>query len=191
MRSFLQLFFVLFCGLALGAWGAWYSIQHNHGFGALNIGVWTAWPSAGAADSDPYTRAKVAAEGEIPLGAAEGLAFHATEDEQGGPLRMECEYQIAGQTPLARLWTITAHSVGGDIVFRRNNTPASVVSRNISRLPDGSIDLHVGKTLSHANWLRLDGTGPYQMVLRLYDSQLTRASDVTNASMPKIRLVSC
>ena len=191
MRSFLQLFLVLVCGLALGAWAAWYSVQRNHGFGALNIGVWTAWPSAGDVNSDPYTRAKVAAEGEVPLGAAEGLAFHATQDEQGAPLRRECQYDISGQTPLARLWTLTAHSLEGEVLFRDNNTAASIVSRNLSRRPDGSIGMQIGKTVAHSHWINLDGNGPYQIVIRLYDSQLGRASDVSETTMPTVRLLSC
>ena len=191
MRSFMQLFLVLICGLSLGAAAAWYSIQRNHGFGALNIGVWTAWPSAGDVKSDPYTRAKVAAEGEVPLGAAEGLAFHATVDEQGKPLRQECQYDIAGQTPLARLWTLTAHDLGGAVIYRDNDSPASLVSRNLSRNPDGSIKLQIGNTASQSNWMRLNGSGPYQIVLRLYDSQLSRASDVSETSMPTVRLLSC
>ena len=191
MRSFFQLFVVLICGLSLGAAATWYSIQRNHGFGALNIGVWTAWPSAGDVTSDPYTRAKVAAEGEVPLGAAEGLAFHATKDEQGKPLRRECQYDISGQTPLARLWTLTAHTLEGSVLYRENNTPASIVSRNLFRRPDGSVSLQIGKTVAPSNWMKIGGNGPYQIVLRLYDSQLGTASNVSETSMPTVRLLSC
>ena len=191
MRSFLQLFLVLICGLSLGAAATWYSIQRNHGLGALNIGVWTAWPSAGDVKSDPYTRAKVAAEGEVPLGAAEGLAFHATLDEQGKPLRQECQYNISGQTPLARLWTLTAHTLEGTVLRRENKSPASIVSRNLSRHSDGSMSLQIGKTVSASNWIKLNGNGPYQIVLRLYDSQLGTASNVSETSMPTVRLLSC
>ena len=87
----------------LGGALAWMSIQKNHGFGTLTIGQWTAWPLAGSVNADPYSKAKVAAAGDVPLGAAEGLAFHARLDRRGNTLKRNCQYQLTGLTPPARL----------------------------------------------------------------------------------------
>ena len=125
MRAFSELFSILFIGLFVGGLLAWLSIQNNHGFGTLTIGQWTAWPLAGSQQADPYSKAKVAADGDVPLGAAEGLAFHAQTDERGNPLQRNCQYRIRGTTPTARLWTLAAHDLKDRVLFIPDGLPSS------------------------------------------------------------------
>lgn len=191
MRSFLELVVVVFIGLGVGGSLSWYSIQTNQGFGALKIGQWTAWPLAGSLEADPYTTAKVAAEGEVPLGAAEGLAFHAREDENGQLLRRECQYQLIGKTPPARFWTLAAHSEDGEMLSERPSENKSLLSPEILRNADGSFALQVGPKLASGNWLRLTGTGPYQLILRMYDSPITSTSGIVDPEMPSINRLEC
>ncbi len=191
MRTFLSLVLVVITGLALGGVFSWYSIRTNHGFGALSIGEWTAWPLAGSQDSDPYTKAKVAADGEVPLGIAEGIAFHADKDATGQPLRQDCSYKISGITPPARLWTLTAHRLDGRPVSSSNGTPAVLVSRQLVRSGDGSFDIGVGAIPPGGNWLETQGEGPFKIILRLYDSQVTSARGIVEPRMPNILLLGC
>ena len=101
MRLNIAIFFIFSIGLSIGGASAWYSMQRSHGIGGINIGAWTAWPFAGGAEADPYTVAKVARDGTIPLGATEGLAFEAQSDSDGERLNFNCNYILSGLTPPA------------------------------------------------------------------------------------------
>ena len=191
MRSFLELFSVLLLGLTLGGVLSWYSIQNNHGFGALKIGQWTAWPHAGSRDSDPYTKAKVAAEGEVPLGAAEGIAFHARFDSVGDPLKRHCQYRLIGQTPPGRFWTLSAHNLNRGVSLNNNRKPESLISRSLLRQNDGRFVLEVGPELAIGNWLETSGKGSYELILRLYDSPITSTSGIVDPEMPMITQLRC
>ncbi|MEM8749402.1 MAG: DUF1214 domain-containing protein [Pseudomonadota bacterium] len=191
MRTFLHLLIILTLGLGLGGGLSWYSVQENHGFGALRIGGWTAWPLAGYQDADPYTRAKVAAAGEVPLGAAEGVAFHARLDDDGKPLQRECAYLVKGQTPPARLWTLTAHELGGAALKQANGSPSNAVSQQLLRLANGQFEVHVGPRLAAGNWVETRGSGPYEMVMRLYDTPISSNSGASDTFMPSIEALGC
>jgi len=85
-------------------------------FGAVSVGPWTAWPLEGSTDADPYSLAMLARTGEVPLGAGEGLSFTAQEDGAGELLSGKCTYEIKGETPAARLWTLTAYDATGRLM---------------------------------------------------------------------------
>ena len=191
MRAFSELFAILFYWPVVGGALTWLSIQNNHGFGTLNIGQWTAWPLAGSVNADPYSTAKVAAAGDVPLGAAEGLAFHARLDRQGNALRRNCQYQLSGITPPARLWTLTAHDMKNRVLFKSNGRPSHLLSRQLLRQPDGRFNIVAGPDLAAGNWLEVDGQGPYQLIIRLYDSPITGTGRITDAEMPSVALVGC
>ncbi|MEP1206713.1 MAG: DUF1214 domain-containing protein [Rhizobiaceae bacterium] len=201
MRAFSELFAVLFIGLFLGGALAWLSIQKNHGFGTLSIGQWTAWPQAGSVNADPYSRAKVAADGDVPLGAAEGLAFHALSDRRGNGLRRNCQYRLSGLTPPARLWTLAAHDLNDRVLVRSDGMASNLVSRQLLRESDGSFEINVGPALAAKNWLEIDGNAngddgggngeSYKLILRLYDSPITSAGRVTDATMPDVTRLRC
>ena len=186
MRSFLELFFVLLVGLGLGSYLSWTSIQRQHGFGAINIGSWTAWPLAGSPSADPYTKAKVAADGDVPLGAAEGLAFQALQDSKGRPLKLECRYVVSGQTPPARFWTFSAHDTKNTPIRLDNGQISSIVSTIILRDTAGKFSIEVGSQLASGNWLPITGKGDFKLFLRLYDSPITSTSGIVDPEMPTI-----
>jgi hypothetical protein len=63
-------------GIALGLAVTFVTLERGFGFGAVQAGPWTAWPRVGASDIDPYARAVLSRTGEIPLAAAQGIAFY-------------------------------------------------------------------------------------------------------------------
>ena len=191
MRAFSELFAILFIGLFLGGALAWLSIQKNHGFGTLNIGQWTAWPLAGSVNADPYSKAKVAADGDVPLGAAEGLAFHAQTDSRGKALRRDCQYRLSGLTPPARLWTLSAHDLQNRVLVKTDGRASNLISRQLLRESDGKIEINAGPDLASKNWLEVEGKGPFKLILRLYDSPVTNAGRVADATMPSVTLLAC
>src|SRR5690606_28085130 len=91
-----------------GAGSVWYALGAIGGLGAVHAGVWTAFPDAGTPQSDPYSRARVARDAELPLGRAEGLSFVAERDASGERLSFACTYRIEGLVPPARFFTLHA-----------------------------------------------------------------------------------
>jgi hypothetical protein len=169
---------------------AWIAVKHGRLFGSVTIGSWTAWPQAGSADADPYSVALLARSGEVPLGAGEGLAFAAVNDDDGEPLQGECVYSIEGQTPAARLWTLTAYDAEGRLIVNPARR-SGFHSREIIRGVDGSFHITVSPDVEPGNWLPTAHSAGLQLVLRLYDTPLTTASEFTNIDMPRIARVRC
>lgn len=191
MRVFFEALYVILIGLGLGGGLAMVSIQDNHGFSSLTIGSWTAWPQAGSVAADPYTRAKVAANAEVPLGAAEGIAFHARRDSENRPLERRCSYRLTGTTPPARVWTLAAHTPSGEGLKTEIGQPASLVSRSLLRRDDGQLEITVGPQAMAGNWLPLSGSGPYTLILRLYDTQITTSRSLLQPDMPLVQRMAC
>ncbi len=190
MKLLLQILSVVLGGLGIGGGLAWYSVQDNIGFGAMNVGVWTAWPLAGSVDADPYTKAKVAAEGQVPLGAAEGIAFHARTDDAGRPLRLNCRYRLRGETPAARYWTLTAQNADNQNQSTSRNL-ARLTSDVVMRANNDDLVIEVSPKLAGGNWLKVAGSGRFFLTMRLYDTPVTGARGIVDPLMPKVALLGC
>ena len=212
----LRLTLALLVGLPLGAWTAWQAIRSDIGIGALSVGPWTAWPDEGSRDADPYTKAKVAAQGAVPLGIGEGVAFEADRDAAGRPLDARCDYRLAGRTPKARIWTLTAHGAArdadgggsgdgaeGPALKTPDGRLASLTSRDLVRAETGAFELSLGGTAAPGNWLAIDpaaaperrttnGAGrPMRLVLRFYDSPVSTSAELFEPTMPVLERVRC
>jgi len=194
VRIIVQILVVLTIGLSLGGASAWYSIQRSHGIGAINIGSWTAWPFSGGNEADPYTLARVISDSTVPLGAAEGLAFEATEDMNGERLTLECNYVLEGNTPKAKLWTLTPYREDGAPIKSKKSkseVPQYTNSTRIFRFADGTFRIALGSQVAPGNWLATEGTGLFRLVLRLYDTPITASAGLIDPQMPLIKKVSC
>ncbi len=192
MKHFLQILGIVLGGLGIGGGLAWYSVHENIGFGAMNVGVWTAWPLAGSVDADPYTKAKVAADGQVPLGAAEGIAFHARTDDAGRPLRLNCRYRLRGETPAARYWTLTASSSSSDKQSQSaSQRLARLTSDTMIRRNGEDLVIEVSPQLAGGNWLKVGGEGSFFLTVRLYDTPVTGTRGIVDPLMPKIALLGC
>ena len=174
----------------LGTWTAWTTVRSPAPIDAITIGPWQAWPNAGTAEVDPYSHARLARTGEIPLGSGEGLALFAATDWAGRPLRRACDYLVAGQTPPARLWTMSVEQADGRVVDKGNGTHA-IGSDGILRAPDGSFSVALSDEPQPGNWLSTEHTGQFRIVVRLYDTTVRTVTALTTLSMPRIERVSC
>jgi hypothetical protein len=191
LRSIIYILAVVVCGLALGGASAWYSIQRSHGIGAINVGPWNAFPFAGADEIDPYSVAKSVADGTVPLGVAEGLAFETVFDSQGSALTLSCEYRLEGMTPPARLWTLVAYDREGNRLKPAPGGRAALFSNSTLRYPDGSFLISISKSPKPGNWLSLDGSGGFRLVLRLYDTPISGNTELSALTMPSITRAGC
>lgn len=188
----LQIIAVIVVAAVLGVGSAWLAVVGEVGFETIRAGVWTAWPRAGAANSDPYIRAGVARTGELPISAAEGTAFFAREDSAGEPMTGNCDYLVSGRTPAAQWWTLTLYR-DGDLSLISNPTGRyNFDSTDILRNPDGSFDIVVSPRARPGNWLPSDEkAGRLRLVFRLYDTPIATGGSVGDLEMPRIERGRC
>jgi hypothetical protein len=190
MRLLFDIALAIVIAVAVGVSSAWYTVERGRLFGAVTVGGWTAWPREGSADADPYSVAMLSRTGEVPLGAGEGLSFTSDKDAADIPLSGRCTYVVAGETPAARMWTLTAYDLNGRLmvnVARRSGFH----SREIVRNPDGTFVIGVGASVQPGNWLPIAPVERFRLVLRLYDTPLTTGSQIADLVMPAIRKVAC
>jgi hypothetical protein len=185
LRLLIDIAIAIIVALALGVSTAWLAVENGRFFGAVTVGAWTAWPHSGGPSADPYSVAFLARSGEVPLGAGEGLAFTATADSGGEPLSGNCTYEVTGETPQARLWTLTAYSASGRLMYNAAQR-SGFHSREILREPDGSMTIIVSPEVHPGNWLPIFGSGRFSLVLRLYDTPLTTATAFVDLTLPRI-----
>ncbi len=185
MRLLIDIAVAIVIAATIGLGTAWYAVDHGTPFNALTIGAWTAYPLSGSPDADPYSIARLARTGEVPLGAGEGLAFTSENDSDGVPLAGNCTYAVAGQMLTARLWTLTAYGADGRLMA----TPAgrySLDSREVVRRPDGSTDIAVSSAVQPGNWLPVAPLAHFKLMLRLYDTPVTIGGRAADLIMPSI-----
>ncbi len=142
MRLLIDIAIAVAIAAVIGFATAWFAVDRGFLFGGISVGPWEAWPRAGSPDADPYSIARLARTGEVPLGAGEGLTFTATADQDGAPLAGGCTYRLDGQTPAARLWTLTAYDGSGRLMANAARR-TGFHSREILRRIDGSFAIAV------------------------------------------------
>ncbi|MFK7902138.1 MAG: DUF1214 domain-containing protein [Nitratireductor sp.] len=195
LRFYLTILCALAIGIGLGGASAWYSLRQTHSFGGINIGAWTAWPFVSGGNADPYTIAKVVRDGNIPLGAAEGLAFEAHADDNGDALLFNCDYILSGQTPPARVWTLAAYHENGSLVKTSNSGKSAVYSGNIIRFGESGFRVNISTTPVAGNWLSVNESGntnkTFYLMLRLYDTPSTSTTGLVSRRMPTILRGEC
>ncbi len=172
---------------AIGLGTTWYALTQNLGFGALSLGVWTAYPRIGTVGIDPYARAAIARTGELPVGVGDGIAFTATHDDAGHALDGRCDVQIRGITPPARYFTLTLYTPSGGLVANSLDRHG-FTSQELIRGPTGDFEISVSPRVRPGNWLPTGGIDSYVLVLRFYDTSLgiaTRAG--REAPMPALQ----
>jgi hypothetical protein len=168
-----------------------FALSHGAIFGAYSIGAWTSWPQTGTAEIDPYARAAIARNGELPIGSGDGIAFFARHDDSGRLLDGRCDVTVSGITPQARFWTLTLYDTEGRLVGNALNRHG-FTSQEIVRRADGTFEVVAAPRARAGNWLPTGGVTQYVLVLRLYDSPSTVASRTgRDTPMPAIEASTC
>jgi len=189
VRYLAYLLMMIAVALGVGFGLSYYALTDGRFFAVAQVGPWHAWPDVGSNAPNPYTRAHLARKASFELGQAEGLQFIATADSAGEPLTRDCVYRIHGDTPLASFWTLVALDEAGTNIAAPD-TMAFLRSSSIVRTDEGAIEIHVGTRLLPGNWLELDGQGPFQLVLTLYDTAVFSGFS-SDESMPAITRGAC
>jgi hypothetical protein len=190
LRSVVGLLIAAAVSLTLGLWSAWLAVRSPAPVDTIKLGVWQAWPNAGTSDADPYSRARLARTGEIPLGSGEGLMLLALTDDAGDPLIKSCDYTISGQTPPARLWTVAVENPDGHIVGKQENV-AALGSDTLLRELNGSFAIKLSPRPQGGNWISTAEAGRFRVVVRLYDTTARTGTELTTLEMPEIARGRC
>ena len=181
----LLLSFAVAAGIGLGS--TWYALTQNISFGALELGAWKGYPRNGTVSIDPYARAVIARNGELPVGSGDGVTFTAAADDDGRPLDGRCDVVVRGTTPPARYFTLTLYTPSGQLVANSLDR-RGFTSQELVRDAPGEFEITVSPRARPGNWLPTGGIDSYILMLRFYDTSLgiaTRAG--REAPMPAIR----
>jgi hypothetical protein len=181
----LLLSFIVAAGIGLGS--TWYALTQNLSFGALELGAWKGYPRNGTVGIDPYARAVIARNGELPVGSGDGVTFTAAADDNAHPLDGRCDVVVSGTTPAARYFTLTLYTPSGELVANSLERHG-FTSQELVRDASGEFEITVSPRARPGNWLPTGGIDSYILMLRFYDTSLgiaTRAG--REAPMPAIR----
>ena len=191
MRLILITLTALLLATVVGVGATWMTTTRGTEIGALTIGPWTARPRTGTADVDPYSRATIVRNGELPIGTGDGVAFTATTDDRKKPLDGRCDVVVSGVTPAARFWTLTLYDAKGHLVANSLQR-YGFTSQEIIRASDGSFEVRIASRSRAGNWLPTGGIERYALMLRLYDTPVGVATRTQrDAPMPSIATVGC
>jgi hypothetical protein len=181
----------LLLATVVGVGATWMTTTRGTEIGALTIGPWTARPRTGTADVDPYSRATIVRNGELPIGTGDGVAFTATADDKKKVLDGRCDVVVSGVTPPARFWTLTLYDRKGHLV-PNSLQRYGFTSQEIVRQSDGSFEIRIASRSRAGNWLPTGGIERYALMLRLYDTPVGVATRTQrDAPMPTISTVGC
>lgn len=170
----------------------YFSIRGADRFGAVTLDGWTAFPTAGTPEADPYSKARLARDAQLALGIAEGVTFFVNLDETGSPLTGSCDYIIEGNAPPARFWTLNVTSAQHRL-FASSNTdlPTMLHSALIGYEPDGEMVVHLSSIARPGNWLATPSESTYALAMTLFDSPIASNKGLIDTVFPKIRKADC
>ncbi len=191
MTSLLKFLIVAFTGTVLGLAFTYYMLRSGINFDEVRAGPWVRSPKTGSMEIDPYSHARLARTGQLPLGTAEGLNFFAWRDSTGEPLRAACNYVVKGPIPPTRFWTLSLYSTNGALL----DNPAkrfAFTSSEVLRDAAGNVEIAVSRDARPGNWLPIGDVPSFALVLRLYDTLFDFGmSKVEAAALPQIAKVGC
>ena len=177
--------------LLLGLGSAYWAVSGDYLFGKLRAGAWQAAPRVGSREADPYARAVLARNAEIPLAIGEGLTLTATEDDAGRLLEAGCAYRIGRVAPQARYWTLTLYDADGRPVSTELQR-SGFTSAEVLRDAEGGFSIMVTRDPMPGNWLRAPENGRLGLAFRLYDTPVAAgAATLDPRTLPAIERLDC
>lgn len=191
MADFVGIVIVGVLGVVIGLTSSAFALSHLSPFDRVRLGAWSIEAHAGSIEADPYTRARLAKSGEIPLAIGEGLQLIARDDDDGRPLDAHCVYQIGPRAPAARYWTLSLTDPQGFPVANAADR-YGFRSSEILRSGSGDFVITAAAEVQPGDWLPIGAPGPFALALKLYNSPLgATAAAIDPATLPRIKRVGC
>lgn len=189
IRNILLVLLTLVIAIIGGALSVSHVLKTFDGFGRLQIGQWEAYPDAGTENADAYARARAAQRGDIAIGRAEGLIFHAWRDDHGEPFKAGCTYRLSGDLPEARMFTLYAATPSLRPIVALSPLPVELSSQNILRRENSPLVISIGPDAQPGNWLAIDGKGRFTLILTLYDTPIAATTGLAKLVMPRVERI--
>lgn len=181
---------ILLVALLLGVGSAVWVLDSFTRTKIIRDRAWTSSPLVGSVHADMYLRAFVARTALFALSKTEALYYNAFTDEDGEPLRAECDYIVEGSDVPARWWSITAYDENHFLVPNRLNR-YSYHMRNLRRDEKGHYRIHLSQTPKDHNWLPSPRQGNLSLTLRAYNPAPALAENIGAAELPTIMKAGC
>lgn len=157
----------------------------------ISIGGWASDWSIGDASASPYVRARIARHGLLALTKSEAVYFTRAADDDGRPLKEQCDYILSGGRQTASWWSITLYDAASRLPLN-DDEALSVDMTAVDDAEDWSATISARAPDDRLNWISSRNAGAFDLTLRLYEPDevlLTAPEDHLNP--PKIERVSC
>lgn len=153
--------------------------------GTVSVPGNSKWQQELVNPKDPYAIYAVGhfrAQGALPP-PHDSQLFSRDTDEDGKPLRGDCNYLLAGTAPAARWWAVSVAPVGA---------MADAVSTNAADViitGDERLNITLSHRTASGNWLAMPDAANVNVKLALHEPYDKNKKD--NASLPTVTKVSC
>jgi hypothetical protein len=175
--------FVVFTAIALviGLGTAWHMVDQGSALTTLRHGPWTAWYAAGDPNADPYTKARVARSGRLPIVATTAMEFVARADAEGEPLVSECHYRVRVPEVPALWWSVALYDGEGRLIDNAADRHA-FSSKTVLPGGDGAARIALAPTPRAGYWLPTGEGRNLMLVFRVFRPFET--ADIASGEMP-------
>lgn len=185
---------VLFAGIVLvaGAASSWYMVEVGSRLTTYRQGPWVSWVNAAQKELDPYTRARFARLGSLPLSTSVGQTYEAKVDSDGQRLHSSCEYLVEVDPMEGTWWSIAVFNSQGLLIANPAERYA-FTSQTIALNPDGSFFVVMAREARPGNWLPVGGAGRLTLLFTVLEPRTVAIGDAAERprNLPTIRRISC
>ncbi len=156
--------------------------------GGVNNGPWISNPNIGSPDANPLVRSLVARRGLLALSRQEAVYFTATRDSDGRNLTERCTYEVIGEMPPTRWWSLTVYDT--DSFLPRNDRNRHAVSQTtVQTDASGRVAIPIGQ--DEAGAIVTENAGLFSLTLRLYHPDPIVLEALDTLIFPRIDRVGC
>lgn len=181
---------LLFAALALtlGIGSGYWVVERGTRLTTQRSGPWVMWTRSGQRDLDPYTRARQARQGHLPLSTQIAATWEARFDIEGRRLHSSCEYLLESEALDATWFSIAVYDDKGMLIPNAADRH-SFTNQTIATNPDGSFFVVLAREARPGNWLPVGGAGRLSLQLTMVEP---KPSVVESAQvLPSIRRINC
>ena len=180
----------LIAAFGFGTLSAGYAFTHWIDISGQQSGPWQ-WRSAPfQSQNDPYSRAIDHISGQLPIGAAEGRIYTASQDSDGRTLMPNCNYRLEGNVPAARLFTLRVETADGVLLLAQPGLPSALHSDQLL-FQQTRFEITVSASAQPGNWLALAAPGPFTLVLTYYGTAIINDENGDSVRLPAIIREAC
>ena len=193
MNLILNVVIFTLIALAIGLGSAWHMIGHGSALTTLRSGPWSTWYAAGEPEADPYTKARIARSGRLPVVSSTAMDFQAYTDGEGRALTSRCHYLISVPEVPALWWSLALYDTSGGLIENAAERHA-FNSKTVLAGADGTTRIALAPTPRAGYWLPSGQDRDLLLVFRVfraYDTADLASGEMPVEILPSIDRVDC